>query len=125
MGIWAGGRLEPRSHAAMGSNYSLPEFEVIGSAAVLRVNQYGKRYSNEGFGTHILGALAGAKQPNGMLYGIFDDNIREELTFQTSCHAVVDYCDDARMKKLDHQLEEARKAGKKRHGFRKGTCSSA
>lgn len=113
MGVWAGGRLEPRSHAAMGGNYSLPGFEVIGSAAVLRVNKYGKRYSNEGFGTHILGALAGAKQPNGMLYGIFDDNIREELTFQTPCHAVVDYCDEARMKKLDQQLEKARRAGKK------------
>lgn len=113
MGVWAGGRLEPRSHAATGGNYSLPGFEVIGSAAVLRVNKYGKRYSNEGFGTHILGALAGAKQPNGMLYGIFDDNIREELTYQTPCHAVVDYCNEERMAKLDRYLEGARKAGSK------------
>lgn len=113
MGVWAGGRIEPRSHAATGGNYSLPGFDVIGSAAVLRVNKYGKRYSNEGFGTHILGALAGAKQPNGMLYGIFDDNIREELTYQTPCHAVIDYCHEERMAKLDQQLEAARKAGAK------------
>lgn len=111
MGVWAGARLEPRSHAAMGGNYSLPGFEVIGSAAVLRVNRYGKRYSNEGFGTHILGALAGAKQPNGMLYGIFDDNIREELTYQTPCHAVFDYCSEERMKTLDDYLKRARIAG--------------
>lgn len=45
MGVWAGGRLEPRSHAAMGGNYSLPGFEIIGSAAVLRVNKYGERYN--------------------------------------------------------------------------------
>ena len=113
MGVWAGGRIEPRSHAATGGNYSLPGFDVIGSAAVLRVNKYGKRYSNEGFGTHILGALAGAKQPNGMLYGIFDDNIREELTYQTPCHAVVDYCSRERMAKLDEQLAAARAAGKR------------
>lgn len=112
MGVWAGGRIEPRSHAATGGNYSLPGFEVIGSAAVLRVNKYGERYSNEGFGTHILGALAGAKQPNGMLYGIFDNNIRDELTYQTPCHAVVDYCREERMARLDMQLEAARKAGK-------------
>lgn len=113
MGVWAGGRIEPRSHCATGGNYSLPGFDVIGSAAVLRVNKYGKRYSNEGFGTHILGALAGAKQPNGMLYGIFDDNIREELTYQTPCHAVVDYCNEERMAKLDRQLRKAREAGAK------------
>lgn len=111
MGVWAGGRLEPRSHAAMGGNYSLPGFEVIGSAAVLRVNKYGKRYSNEGFGTHILGALAGAKQPNGMLFGIFDDNIREELTYQTPSHAVFDYCREEKMLKLDDYLKRARQAG--------------
>lgn len=112
MGVWAGGRLEPRSHAAMGGNYSLPGFEVIGSAAVLRVNKYGERYSNEGFGTHILGALAGAKQPNGMLYGIFDDNIREELTYQTPCHAVVDYCVPERMERLGEELRRAYQAGR-------------
>ena len=113
MGVWAGGRLEPRSHAAMGGNYSLPGFEVIGSAAVLRVNKYGRRYSNEGFGTHILGALAGAKQPNGMLFGVFDSKIREELTYQTPCHAVVDYCDEKRMEKLERQLAGAGAAGEK------------
>lgn len=111
MGVWAGGRIEPRSHAAMGGNYSLPGFEVIGSAAVLRVNKYGKRYSNEGFGTHVLGALAGAKQPNGMLYGIFDDNIRDELTYQTPCHAILDYCRTENIEKLNDYLERAQKSG--------------
>ncbi len=112
MGVWAGGRIEPRSHAAMGGNYSLPGFEVFGSTAVLRVNKYGKRYSNEGFGTHVLGALAGAKQPNGMLYGIFDENILEQITYQAPCHAIFDYCNEERVAQLKNYMERAKKAGK-------------
>lgn len=108
MGVWAGGRLEPRSHAAMGGNYSFPGFDVIGSTAVLRVNCHGRRYSNEGFGTHILAATAGAKQPNGMLWGVFDSRIREHLTLQTPCHAVLDYTDRERMARLNATLEKAK-----------------
>lgn len=107
MGMWAGGRLEPRSHAAMGGNYSFPGFDVLGSTAVLRVNKHGRRYSDEGFGTHILAALAGAKQPNGMLWGIFDDNVREQITYQAPCHAVFDYTDPKELAELDEALEKA------------------
>lgn len=107
MGVWAGGRLEPRSHAAMGGNYSFPGFDLIGSTAVLRVNKHGKRYSNEGFGTHILAATAGAKQPNGYLWGIFDSNIFEQVTYQAPCHAVFDYSDPKEIEKLEKTLEKA------------------
>lgn len=110
MGVWAGGRLEPRSHAAMGGNYSFPGFDLIGSTAVLRVNKHGKRYSDEGFGTHILAATTGAKQPNGYLWGIFDSKIHEQVTYQAPCHAVFDYTDEKEVKKLDMALEKARQA---------------
>ena len=112
MGIWAGGRLESRSHAAMGGNYSFPGFDLIGSAATLRVNRHGQRYSNEGFGTHILAATTGAKQPNGMLWGIFDSNIEEELTYQAPNHAVFDYTDEREIKKLKDALAKAHDAYK-------------
>lgn len=108
MGLWAGGRLEPRSHAAMGGNYSFPGFDLIGSTAVLRVNKHGKRYSNEGFGTHILAALAGARQPDGMLWGIFDSRILEQVTYQAPCHAVFDYTEPERVESLRRALCKAR-----------------
>ncbi len=107
MGVWAGGRLEPRSHAAMGGNYSFPGFDLIGSAAVLRVNCHGERYSNEGFGTHIFAAFPGAKQPNGMLWGIFDSNIFEEVKYQAANHAVFDYTDKKEIEKLVNALKQA------------------
>ena len=107
MGIWAGGKLEPRSHAAMGGNYSFPGFDLIGSTATLRVNSHGNRYSNEGFGTHILAAASGAKQPDGMLWGVFDSNIFEEVTYQAANHAVFDYTDEKEVQKLRTALKKA------------------
>ena len=107
MGVWAGGRLEPRSHAAMGGNYSFPGFDLIGSTATLRVNCHGERYSNEGFGTHILAATTGAKQPNGMLWGIFDSNIFEEVTWQAANHAVFDYTNGDELTKLKNAMAAA------------------
>ena len=112
MGIWAGGKLEPRSHAAIGGNYELPGYEVTGSAALLRVNKYGKRFSNEGFANHVIAGIPATRQPEGFLYAVFDSNIREELTYQAPCHSVFDYCNEKRQKKLDEYLEGALAAGK-------------
>lgn len=100
MGVWAGGRLEPRSHAGMGGNYSFPGFDTIGSTATLRLNTHGQRYSNEGFGTHVLAAIPGAKQPNGLLWSLFDSNILAETTYQAACHASFDYTDSNRVQDL-------------------------
>lgn len=108
MGLWAGGRLEPRSHAAMGGNYSFPGFGLIGATPVLRVNRHGRRYSDEAFGTHILAALPGAYQPNGNLWAVFDDQIERQITFQTPCHGLLDYTDAQEYGRFRDALEKAR-----------------
>lgn len=113
LGMLAGGRMESRPHPSMGGNYSFPGFEVIGSTPVLRVNQDGQRYSNEGFGTHVLAATTGAKQANGMLYGVFDSTIFEQITDQTHSYAVLDYCLKDKMDKLKNDLKRSRAAGPK------------
>ena len=118
MGLWAGGRLEPRPHAGQGGNYSFPGFDLIGSAATLRVNCHGKRYSDEGFGTHVLAALPGARQPNGMLWGIFDDNIEDQLTFQQINHGAFDYSDPRELEKLRRHLAAARENMGRRYDYR-------
>ena len=108
MGVWAGGRLEPRPHPSAGGNYSFPGFDTIGSTATLRLNAHGKRYSNEGFGNHVLAAIPGARQPNGMLWSIFDSNILDEVTWQAPCNASFDYTDPGRIRRLAESLAKAR-----------------
>ena len=44
-----------------------------------------------------------------MLWGIFDSNIRDELTYQAPNHAVFDYTDPAEIEKLEHSLAAANK----------------
>ena len=108
MGVWAGGRLEPRPQPSAGGNYSFPGFDTIGSTACLRLNTHGKRYSNEGFGNHVLAAIPGARQPNGMLWSIFDSSIFDEVTWQAPCNASFDYTDPDRLGRLHDSLAEAR-----------------
>ena len=108
MGVWAGGRLEPRPHPSAGGNYSLPGFDTVGSTACLRLNAHGKRYSNEGFGNHVLAAIPGARQPNGMLWSIFDSNILNEVTYQAPCNASFDYTDPKRVERFRESLSYAR-----------------
>lgn len=47
-----------------------------------------------------------------MLYGIFDEDILEEITYQTPCHAIFDYCNKERVEQLKDYMEKAKKAGK-------------
>lgn len=42
-----------------------------------------------------MGLWAGGRlEPNGQLWAIFDDTIREQVTFQTTCHGLYDYTDE-------------------------------
>ena len=42
-----------------------------------------------------------------MLWGVFDDNIREQITYQAPCHAVFDYTDPKELAELEESLEKA------------------
>lgn len=87
-------------------SYSFPGFDTIGSTATLRLNTHGKRYSNEGFGNHVLASIPGARQPNGMLWSIFDSNVLEETTYQAPCNASFDYTDPKRVQKLKDLMKK-------------------
>ena len=93
LGYWAGGRLESRPLSSMGGNYVYPcnsPGDPIGTTAALWVNCHGKRYCNEGFGDIVLAAMAGAKEPQGKIFTVFNDTIRTDLTYQAPGHMAVD-----------------------------------
>ncbi|MGN0708294.1 MAG: FAD-dependent oxidoreductase [Faecalibacterium sp.] len=94
MGYWVGGRLESRPLSSMGGNYVYPcnsPGDPIGTTAALWVNCHGKRYCNEGFGDIVLAAMAGAKEPQGKIFTVFNDTIREDITYQAPGHMAINY----------------------------------
>ena len=109
LGYWAGGRLESRPLSSMGGNYVYPcnsPGDPIGTTAALWVNCHGKRYCNEGFGDIVLAAMAGAKEPQGKIFTVFNDTIRTDLTYQAPGHMAVDYA-NGEDEKLDDIMQGA------------------
>jgi hypothetical protein len=88
MGVWAGGKLEPRPLAIMGGNYTLvPGFTTFG---VLWLNRDGKRFCNETFGGPELAGFAGNQMPMGTYYNIFDSHVLEDLQWAVPAHGGFD-----------------------------------
>lgn len=93
MGYWAGGRMDP-CQSAMDGAYWYPTdspTDAIGTTAALWLNADGKRYCNEGFGSTELAGFPGARQPEGIICTLFDNNIEEQLKVQPLGHMSYDY----------------------------------
>lgn len=114
MGMWAGGRLEPRPLSSMGGNYYFPSnlpFSPIGTAPVLWLNKYGKRYSNEGFGDIVLAALPGRRQPDGQLTAVFDSNLFAAAKHFPVTHMATNFFDEKSRARIQTMMDTAVKAG--------------
>lgn len=114
MGMWAGGRLEPRPLSSMGGNYYFPSnlpFSPIGTAPVLWLNKYGKRYSNEGFGDIVLAALPGRRQPEGQLAAVFDSKLLEMGKRYPVTHMATNFFDEKSVARVRKMLDQAVEAG--------------
>lgn len=114
MGMWAGGRLEPRPLSSMGGNYYFPSnlpFSPLGTAPVLWLNKYGKRYSNEGFGDIVLAALPGRRQPDGQLTAVFDSNVFAAAKYFPVTHMATNFFDDKTKARVKKMMDDAVKAG--------------
>lgn len=88
IGVWAGGRLEPRPLPVMGGNYfMMPGISTFG---VLWLNRDGKRFCNESFGGPDTAGFAGTHMPRGTYYNVFDENILEDLQWAMPAHCSYD-----------------------------------
>ena len=88
IGVWAGGRLEPRPLPVMGGNYvTIPGFTTFG---VLWLDRDGERFMNETFGGPEISGFAANSMPLGPRYSIFDEHIEEDLAWAVPAHGGFD-----------------------------------
>lgn len=86
MGVWAGGRLEPRPIAGSGAMSGPPR--LLGSTAGwLSMNAKGKRYCDEG---NIFAGIQGNMQPHGKFATVWDANWKEQLDREGLDHGALD-----------------------------------
>lgn len=91
MGVWAGGRMEPRPIAAMGGNYAnMPGVSTFG---VLWLDRDGNRFCNELFGGTELVSFAYNQSPKGTYFNVFDEHILEDLQWSIPAHGGFDESD--------------------------------
>jgi fumarate reductase flavoprotein subunit len=88
MGLWAGGRLDPGPRATDGGGMGLPEgmSGPMGATAMLRLNEDGKRFTDESFTAVVGTGSRMARQPAGKISVVWDSNWREELEYQMAEH---------------------------------------
>lgn len=114
MGVWAGGRLEPRPLGSMGGNYFYPcgtPNDPIGTSPVLWLNKYGKRYCNEGFGDAVLAGVPGMRQPRGIITVVFDMSFFEMVGRFPAGHMAFDRHSERECKRLRETMASAMAAG--------------
>lgn len=88
IGVWAGGRLEPRPLPAMGGNYiTIPGFTTFG---ILWLDRSGNRFCNETFGGPEISGFGANSMPLGPRYSIFDEHILEDLQWAVPAHGGFD-----------------------------------
>lgn len=114
MGVWAGGRLEPRPLATMGGNISLPA-GVLATFGTLWVDETGRRYCNEGFGDPVFAGFPGAGTKRGIKTVVFDSSIFEHLQHSPPAHMSFWVNDEASEKELKDNMAAARAAGPEGH----------
>ncbi|MBN1664261.1 MAG: FAD-dependent oxidoreductase [Deltaproteobacteria bacterium] len=101
MGIWAGGRMEPGPRAIMGG-IGAGGAGPFGGTAFLRMNRYGRRFTNEA--TWAAG-YQGIRQPKGNIAVVWDSNWREELEYQAPDYGNVDTSHTENMARLEADMK--------------------
>lgn len=115
MGVWAGGKLEPRPISTMGGNYTYPTDSMadpLGTAGALWLNKYGKRYSNEAFsGDIVLSAVPGMRQPRGKLTCVFDSDMINHGNAFAQGHKATNFSQGHARANLERLMQSAVEAG--------------
>ena len=105
IGVWAGGRLEPRPLPVMGGNYAtVSGFTTYG---VLWLDREGRRFCNETFGGPELAFQPVTQMPQGTFYNIFDEHILEDLEWAVPAHGGFDQLNPNSIQALRQIMDNA------------------
>ena len=105
IGVWAGGRLEPRPLPVMGGNYAtVSGFTTYG---ILWLDREGRRFCNETFGGPELAFQPATQMPQGTFYNIFDEHILEDLEWAVPAHGGFDQLDPNSIQALRQIMDNA------------------
>lgn len=105
IGVWAGGRLEPRPLPVMGGNYvTIPGFTTFG---VLWLDRNGNRFCNETFGGPEISGFGANAMPLGARYNIFDEHILDDLQWAVPAHGGFDESNPASVTALRAIMDNA------------------
>jgi succinate dehydrogenase/fumarate reductase flavoprotein subunit len=117
MGVWAGGRLEPRPLSTMGGNFLSPtcNFSTFGP---LWLDPDGKRFCNEMFGDTVFTGNANALCPAGKYGIVYDSTIFDNVQSSPPAHMAFDCTNEGYVQRAQETLDAAVKAGAE--GFDKG-----
>ncbi len=105
LGVWAGGRLEPRPLPIMlGNIVNMYGFTSFG---VLWLDRDGRRFCSENFGGPEIAGIPAAQMPQGVYYNIFDENILEDLQWAFPAHGGFDESNPAMRELLEEVVRTA------------------
>ena len=87
MGVWAGGRLEPRPLGSMNGDFVIPS---MNPGVGIYLDENGNRYCNEFFGDPTWTGKPAARIKQNVYYTLFDSKLKETCTYSVSGHTCFD-----------------------------------
>ena len=87
MGVWAGGRLEPRPLGSMNGDFAIPS---MNPGVGIYLDEKGNRYCNEFFGDPTWTGKPAARIKQNVYYTLFDSKLKETCTYSVSGHTCFD-----------------------------------
>jgi hypothetical protein len=111
MGVWAGGRMEPRPLPSMGGNHPLLMGPLGAFGGVPWFDGNGRRFCNEGIGDPVFAGLAVSPMKHGPMTVLFDSSVFDDLEVGAYAHGAFWFGGEMSAMMLKESMEGAAKAG--------------
>ena len=108
MGVWAGGRLEPRPMACNGGDYATFSGAGQGNGgASIWLDEYGERFCNEFFGGPNWAGKPGMRMRHVMRYNMFGSNVAKLMDMGVPAHSATYWNQSSSRTSLQNSMDRA------------------